>query len=209
MSKQQIRDENRQRVIETAQALFIDEGVAVTSINRIAKEAGLTPMSVYRYFGTKDGLVIAAWRDALAKFYERFMQRYTERTRGLHTGFEKYVSCMDEYTDTYTEMPKWYAYTREMLSCAMAENIETELSIKDVFWQFADREIPIPALTALREGIDDGSIRADTDIHMIYQILINAYTGTNIYDGTQVAVDPVETLRTSSKIIADYIKSDS
>ncbi len=209
MSKQQIRDENRQRVIETAQALFIDEGVAVTSINRIAKEAGLTPMSVYRYFGTKDGLVIAAWRDALAKFYERFMQRYRLRTRGLRTGFEKYVACMDEYTETYTEMPKWYAYTREMLSYAMEENTETELNISDVFWQFADKEIPIPALIALREGVDDGSIRADINIHMIYQILINAYTGTNIYDGTEFATDPVETLRTSSEIIANYIKNDT
>ena len=28
-------------------------------------------MSVYRYFGTKDGLVIAVWRDALTQFYEK------------------------------------------------------------------------------------------------------------------------------------------
>lgn len=209
MSKQQLRDQNRQRVIEVAQALFIDEGVAVTSINRIAKEAGLTPMSVYRYFGTKDGLVIAAWRDALTQFYERFMERYTQRTKTLKTGFERYAACMDEYTNTYTEMPKWYAYTREMLSYAMKENIETELNISDVFWQFADKEIPIPALIALREGIADGSIRADVDIHMIYQILINAYTGTNIYDGTALEIDPVETLRTSSEIIANYIKRDA
>lgn len=208
MSKQQIRDENRLRVIKVAQDLFIDEGVAVTSVNRIAKEAGLTPMSVYRYFGTKDGLVIAAWRDALSQFYETFMARYTKRIETLHTGFEKYLACMDEYTNAYTESPKWYAYTREMLSYAMEENIETELNISDVFWQFADKEIPIPALIALREGIADGSIRADIDIHMIYQILINAYTGTNIYDGTEYAIDPVETLRTSSAIIANYIKSD-
>ena len=89
------------------------------------------------------------------------------------------------------------------------ENIETELNIKDVFWQFTDREIPIPALIALREGIADGSIRPDIDIHMIYQILVNAYTGTNIYDGTKYAIDPVETLRTSSAIIANYIKNDT
>ena len=177
MSKQQIRDKNRQRVIEVAQTLFIDEGVAVTSVNRIAKEAGLTPMSVYRYFGPKDCPVIAARRD--------------------------------EYKNAYTEMPKWYAYTREMLSYAMEENIETELNISDVFWQFTDKEIPIPALIALREGIADGSIRSDIDIHMIYQILINAYTGTNIYDGTDFAIDPVETLRTSYEIIANYIKNDS
>ena len=197
------------RVVKIAQDLFIDEGVAATSVNRIAKEAGLTPMSVYRYFGTKDGLVIAAWRDALAQFYEKFMERYTRRSENLQTGFEKYGACMEEYTNAYTEFPKWYAYTREMLSYAMEENIETELNINDVFWQFTDREIPIPALVALREGIADGSIRPDIDIHMIYQILVNAYTGTNIYDGTKYAIDPVETLRTSSAIIANYIKNDT
>ena len=121
------------RVVKIAQDLFIDEGVAATSVNRIAKEAGLTPMSVYRYFGTKDGLVIAAWRDALAQFYEKFMERYTRRSKNLQTGFEKYVACMEEYTNAYTEFPKWYAYTREMLSYAMEENIETELNINDVF----------------------------------------------------------------------------
>lgn len=197
------------RVVKIAQDLFIDEGVAATSVNRIAKEAGLTPMSVYRYFGTKDGLVIAAWRDALAQFYEKFMERYARRSKNLQTGFEKYVACMEEYTNAYTEFPKWYAYTREMLSYAMEENIETELNINDVFWQFTDREIPIPALVALREGIADGLIRPDIDIHMIYQILVNAYTGTNIYDGTKYAIDPVETLRTSSAIIANYIKNDT
>ncbi len=197
------------RVVKIAQDLFIDEGVAATSVNRIAKEAGLTSMSVYRYFGTKDGLVIAAWRDALAQFYEKFMERYGRHSENLQTGFEKYVACMEEYTNAYTEFPKWYAYTREMLSYAMEENIETELNINDVFWQFTDREIPIPVLIALREGIADGSIRSDIDIHMIYQILVNAYTGTNIYDGTKYAIDPVETLRTSSAIIANYIKNDT
>ena len=52
------------RVVKIAQDLFIDEGVAATSVNRIAKEAGLTSMSVYRYFGTKDGLA------AFFKFYD-------------------------------------------------------------------------------------------------------------------------------------------
>ena len=77
MANERIRDENRQRVIRVAQELFISEGVAATSINRIAKEAGLSAMSVYRYFGTKSGLVLAVWRDALSIFYEGYMQRYS------------------------------------------------------------------------------------------------------------------------------------
>lgn len=68
MAASKERDQNIQKVIKAAQSLFISEGVAATSINRIAREAGLTPMSVYRYFGTKDSLVLAVWRDALVVF---------------------------------------------------------------------------------------------------------------------------------------------
>ena len=53
MAASKERDQNIQKVIKAAQSLFISEGVAATSINRIAREAGLTPMSVYRYFGTR------------------------------------------------------------------------------------------------------------------------------------------------------------
>lgn len=70
MSKEQIRDENKLRVIKAAQELFISDGVANTSINRIASEVGLSPMSIYRYFGNKVNLVLAAWRDALGVFFE-------------------------------------------------------------------------------------------------------------------------------------------
>lgn len=207
MTKDNIRDSNKSKVISVARQLFIEEGVAATSVNRIAKEAGLAPMSVYRYFGSKDNLVMEVWRDALPIFYTEFMQRYLERIKDMKTGFEKYVACMDEYTLTYTRFPEWYAYTREMLSYAM-EDGGSGIDMSKVFWQFCDREIPIPALIALQEGIDDGSIRPDIDIHMIYQILVNAYTGTNIYKGTEFEVDPVEVLRLSSEFIAKSIKNN-
>lgn len=209
MQNKSVRDRNISRVIQTAQQLFVEEGVAATSINRIAKEAGLAPMSVYRYFGSKDKLVIEVWKDALPVFYSGFMQRYLERTKDMKTGFEKYVACMDEYTDTYARYPRWYAYTREMLSYAMEESDGDGVDMRAVFWQFCDNEIPIPALAALREGIEDGSIKPDIDIHLIYQILVNAYTGTNIYKGTDIDIDPVEILRLSSEFIAKSIKNEA
>lgn len=98
MSKEQIRDENKLRVIKAAQELFISDGVANTSINRIASEVGLSPMSIYRYFGNKVNLVLAAWRDALSVFYEGYMQRYNERAKGLKNGYERCVAAMEEYS---------------------------------------------------------------------------------------------------------------
>lgn len=208
MARSQERDENISRVIMAAQELFIEDGVAVTSINKIAAKAELTPMSVYRYFGSKDNLVVAVWRDALKVFYDAFMISYAEKIDGASTGFDRYVACMSVYTESYSAIPKWYSYTREMLSYGMAAEDDTQLNMKKIFWQFYGREIPIPAIKALQDGIADGSIRPDIDIHAIFQIMVNAYTGTNIYKGTEFDVDPLETLRLSAEVIAKYIKND-
>ena len=56
MSQSEEREKNISRVIETALELFLSDGIAETSINRIAKACGLAPMSIYRYFGSRDAL---------------------------------------------------------------------------------------------------------------------------------------------------------
>ena len=87
MSRAEERELNIGRVIKVAQAMFLKNGIANTSINAIAKEAGLTPMSLYRYFGTKDELINRTWQDALVEFYDIFMNRYREKALGLSTGY--------------------------------------------------------------------------------------------------------------------------
>jgi len=56
--------------------------------------------------------------------------------------------------------------------------------------------------------VADGSIRPDVNIYAVYQCLLNAYTGTNVYKGTEFDVDPLDTLRLSAELIAKYIKND-
>lgn len=208
MAHSQERNDNINRVIKAAQELFIEDGVAITSINKVAAKAGLAPMSIYRYFGGKDNLVVAVWRDALKIFYDAFMMRYSEKINDTATGFERYVACMSVYTESYAAIPKWYSYTREMLNYGMTSGNDTQLNMDKIFWQFYDREIPIPAIKALRDGIADGSVRPDIDINTIFQIMVNTYTGTNVYKGTKIDADPIDTLRLSAEIIAKYIKND-
>ena len=74
MKQKDEREYNINRVIKVARELFINEGVNNTSINRIAQEADLSSMSIYRYFNNKDTLVYLVWQDALSTFYKRYMQ---------------------------------------------------------------------------------------------------------------------------------------
>ena len=206
MKRSEEREQNIRRVIHTAQTLFIADSIAATPISRIAEAAGLTPTSLYRYFRNKDALVFAAWRDALATFFTDFMEQYKRESAACTTGYEKFVVCMHIYFRIYDDQPEWYDYTREMFSAYSEKN--TGSDVNNVFWKYYDKEIPVPALKALREGVADGSIRPDVNIYAVYQCLLNAYTGTTIYENLSFGVSPVDVVQFTGELLVSYIKNE-
>jgi len=59
----------RERVIATASRLFYEEGIRGVGVERIAAEAGTTKMTLYRYFASKDDLVVQ-WLTDVALAYD-------------------------------------------------------------------------------------------------------------------------------------------
>ena len=49
----------RERVLKTASRLFYREGIRAVGVDRIAAEADVSKMTLYRHFATKDDLVVA------------------------------------------------------------------------------------------------------------------------------------------------------
>ena len=79
---------------------------------------------------------------------------------------------------------------------------------EELGFQYYDREIPVPALKALREGVVDGSIRPDVNIYAVYQCLLNAYTGTTIYENVSFGVSPVDIVQFTGELLVNYIKNE-
>ena len=52
--------ESRQRILETARALFHEHGYAGTTVRAVAARAGVDPAMVFYFFGTKQGLFTTA-----------------------------------------------------------------------------------------------------------------------------------------------------
>ncbi|UGT63034.1 TetR/AcrR family transcriptional regulator [Nocardia asteroides] len=65
----------REHILDTAARLFGERGIAGTSTNRIAAEAGVSIGTVYRYFADRSVLV----EELLARLLESVEKRFTQR----------------------------------------------------------------------------------------------------------------------------------
>jgi AcrR family transcriptional regulator len=50
----------RERILNVSVRLFLEDGIRAVGVHRIVDEAGVALMMLYRHFGDKDGLIVAA-----------------------------------------------------------------------------------------------------------------------------------------------------
>ena len=62
---------SKERIFSAAKTVLAQEGILGLSMRRIARESGMSPMSLYRHFADKDALLDALMADGLAAWEER------------------------------------------------------------------------------------------------------------------------------------------
>ena len=167
MNQSDEKKDNIQRVIETALDMFMENGIAATSMNQIAQKVNLSQMSLYRYFGNKEELILRIWKYALTEFYRYFYERYTG-DENASTGYERFVACMRAYYSLYEEFPNWYKYTHEMFTYRFSHDETADRGMSSVFWSHYDKEIPIPALKALKDSMEQDPEKAKKYAELLY-----------------------------------------
>jgi AcrR family transcriptional regulator len=75
--------EARQRILETADRLFYEEGVRAVGIDRVIAEAGVAKMTLYHHFPSKDDLILAVlqYREKnVTEFFRVAMDRHKTKS---------------------------------------------------------------------------------------------------------------------------------
>lgn len=123
----------RERILETAAALFYQEGVRAVGVDLVVEQSGVAKTSLYRHFATKDDLVVAFleqedaeyWRDwdavaAQAEDDAEAELRSHLRWIADHIAMPRYRGC--PFLNVATEFP-----TPEHPARAVAMRNKTEL----------------------------------------------------------------------------------
>ena len=82
MTQKELREQNRAAVIRAAQGRFLAQSIDKTTIAEIAEDADLTPMSVYRYFGSKQAIAVAVANHLL----DAYLAEHSARCEAARTG---------------------------------------------------------------------------------------------------------------------------
>ncbi|MGR9086753.1 MAG: TetR/AcrR family transcriptional regulator [Gammaproteobacteria bacterium] len=70
----------KERILQTASELFYSQGIKATGVDAIVKAAGTTKMSLYKYFPSKDDLVLAHLQKSGTEMQARIIRGVDHRT---------------------------------------------------------------------------------------------------------------------------------
>ena len=110
MAEEAVRTRNkaktRQKLLAAARELFYENGICATGVSAVAGRAGVTKMTLYAHFTSKDDLVAAYLEDNDLR-WRKFLE---EKLSGYEDSRDRLLAVCDAYREYFT--------AREMRGCA-------------------------------------------------------------------------------------------
>ncbi len=151
----------RERIVEAAMRHFAEKGYEGARVEDIANELGIAKGSVFQHFGSKGGLLIAAYKKAVTEF-SAWLDAPPEAKQ---QGFFATVRYWLEITPRMVR-EDWVLYR-----VALIGNYATDLSLRREINRFLRTEDPYGTAAFIRFGLERGELRRDVDSDMLASIL--------------------------------------
>ncbi|MBQ9893803.1 MAG: TetR/AcrR family transcriptional regulator [Ruminococcus sp.] len=153
------------KAIEVSAKLFLEQGIDEVKMTDIANESGIGVATLYRYFGTKTGIAIAAmtymWNDLKSMFSGIFESDIFLKQSGL----KQLKDLMRMFVVLYQAHPRFMKLLAEFDLLIAREKVpktalrEYDHSVID-FYPVVEK--------AYITGLSDGTIRDDIDFRLFY-----------------------------------------
>lgn len=161
-----------ERILVTASELFFMHGIRAVGVDTVAAEAGVTKMTLYKHFGSKDGLVASYlrlhdedWRSRWAEV----LQCYRKPEERLLSAFDAYEQSLVNsdfrgcaFINAAAELPDLSHPAREVVSAHKARLREDLAALAEQAALEAPRDVADELLLLLDGGFVTASIQHTT-----------------------------------------------
>lgn len=162
--KQQMK-QRTQQILQSALKLFCEKGIEETSIEEIAKAAGVGPATIYRYFETKAELAISAGIAYWQKVAEKYLHVLSKKEYGKMSGALQMQCIFDIFIKIFQEELLFLKFLQEFDIFVRKYQISQERLA-----QYEEYILNLkPYVTdALEKGLRDGTLEFPYTVDEVY-----------------------------------------
>jgi len=158
---------SRERILQAGRSLFFREGFAGVSTERLAKEAGVSKSTLYKYFGDMSG-VLRAIAEAEADHFEIDMSKPPESAEA----FRKVVASFGKALITLISKPEKLQFDRLMF-----EESRSSPEIAAIYYEAAIERTRGHLADIIRQGQSMGFADAEADADDLADHLLSMWQG--------------------------------
>ena len=144
----------RNAIIDAAEEVFVERGFTGATIDQIAKKAELAKGTIYLYFKSKEGLLLAVYLKLMDIIEEKILDDMDKE----ETGIGKLKSLKKISADSVKSMKKYAAFDKYVV--AFATDFDRENPLLKELLQKRDRLLN-SIVHAIELGMEDGTVRKD------------------------------------------------
>ena len=186
----------RRQILDAAARCFAREGFHRTSMQDVVRECGISAGLVYRYFASKDDMIVAI----VTEWHER-RQALIEPPGGAPAR----RAGLDDAEAAYLALLRSTGDPESREDVRLGVQVWAETARSERLREVARRGVDGPRgvlVQAIREAQQDGDVTPDVDPDALVRILIAIYQGIRLQTLWDETVDHEAVVRTTGAILA-------
>lgn len=179
-AQQATRAERSQAILDAARDVFCEHGFEAATVASIAQRIGVVEGTVYKYFDSKRGLLLAV----LEAWYRQQVEEHARSLAGVTGTRTRLRLLIWRHLRTMSESPR--------LCGLMFREVRGEHDYPGSRLHQLNRQYTDLLLDVLREGADAGEIRPELPLPLLRDMVfggIEHYTWTYRRDGRELDID--------------------
>ena len=177
----------KDKVFQTAARMFYQHGYRAIGVDTLAAESGISKMTLYRHYPTKDDLIVAYLKDSNDLFWSNFEQI----TKDAPNASEKILSFFEGLQD-YVQSPSCYG-------CPFL-NVATEYPETDYLGHQVAIEHKQSVRTRFRQlAKEAGAKQLDILADQLFLLMDGAYMASRMFG----AKNPAAHLAEAAQVLVD------